>query len=245
MAKIIRSKRESTYAYYHKGILKKRIVVFIICLAGVTGAYFTYGISLLLCLSLFSLKRDRSYEKILDAGESGEMFTEMVLKKLPRSYYVVSDVVLERKNGTSQMDHVVVGRNGVFIVETKNHRGTITGNDEDVKVLQEKQLKGRKVKKTFYNPTKQVSGHVRTVRRMMEDTGYGGTAIIGIVFFSNPDAKVYLTSNIVPVFSARTKGAKRLRSYIKNRKSNGYLKPGEQKDLAELFSGKQEPNNFQ
>lgn len=39
-------------------------------------------------------------------------------------------MVLKTASGTTQIDHVVVSKFGVFAIETKNYRGEIYGNDD-------------------------------------------------------------------------------------------------------------------
>ena len=53
--------------------------------------------------------------------------------QLPDDYYVMDDVVLETTNGTTQIDHIVVSKYGLFAIETKNYRGEIYGNDNSQK----------------------------------------------------------------------------------------------------------------
>lgn len=236
MAKIIHSKGKSTYDTYRRRGQKRRFFLYLLALLGVVGAYFTYGISLVLCISLLFLKKDDAYDKILASGEAGEKATENVLRKLPRSYYVIGDVTIEKPTGKSQLDHLVIGPNGVFVVETKNHKGIISGDDSDVKVLQQKQVRGMWQDSRFLNPTKQVTTHMRAVRNFMERVGYKGVPVSGAVFFANPEAKVRIYSEEMPVFSAKKGGARKLRRYIRKKGQKGYLDAGERKDLANRFA---------
>ena len=52
---------------------------------------------------------------------------------LPSEYYVMDDVVLNTVRGTTQIDHIVISKYGVFVIETKNYRGIIYGNDDSKK----------------------------------------------------------------------------------------------------------------
>ena len=53
----------------------------------------------------------------------GEERVHNILMQLPDEYYLIDDVVLETGKGTTQIDHVVVSKYGVFEIEAKNYRG--------------------------------------------------------------------------------------------------------------------------
>ena len=62
-------------------------------------------------------------------GKEGENRVHNILLQLPDDYVIIDDVVLRTDRGTTQIDHVVVSRYGVFAIETKNYRGEIYGDD--------------------------------------------------------------------------------------------------------------------
>ena len=62
--------------------------------------------------------------KIWRSGAKGEENVAKCLKHLGDRYHVFHDVMLQGKRG--DIDHVVVGSNGVFVIETKNNNGTIS-----------------------------------------------------------------------------------------------------------------------
>ena len=72
------------------------------------------------------------------------------------SYRLINDVTLSTEHGTTQIDHIVVSRNGIFVIETKNLRGKIFGSNSDYKWTQ----KIGKSTYKFYSPLKQNSKHL-------------------------------------------------------------------------------------
>lgn len=66
-------------------------------------------------------------------------------------YRVVDDVTLPTRNGTTQIDHLVVSPHGVFVIETKNVSGWIFGREEQ---QQWTQVLYRR-KSRFFNPIRQ------------------------------------------------------------------------------------------
>ncbi len=57
-----------------------------------------------------------------------------VAKKLaslpPEEYITLNDLMLPTSYGTTQIDHVVLSTHGVYVIETKNYSGIITGNEK-------------------------------------------------------------------------------------------------------------------
>jgi len=66
-------------------------------------------------------------------------------------YHRVHDVIISTRNGTTQIDHILISEYGVFIVETKNIQGWVFGSDKSTKWTQT--LAGKKY--PFQNPLRQ------------------------------------------------------------------------------------------
>ena len=82
------------------------------------------------------------------------------LKK--KEFIVINDLLLPTANGkTSQVDHVVISTRGIFVIETKNHAGRITGSEQAQYWQQHLSSQSR----SFYNPILQNRSHLRAVRR--------------------------------------------------------------------------------
>ena len=47
-----------------------------------------------------------------------------------KSYHTFHNIILKSRNGTVQIDHLIVSVYGLFIVETKNKRGWIFGHKD-------------------------------------------------------------------------------------------------------------------
>ena len=103
------------------------------------------------------------YKKIL--GWFGEHWTKKSLHELPReSYKVINNLLIEVDGRTSQIDHVVVSRYGVFCIETKQYNGFITGNKYD-----DKWVRHAGNKKYYYsNPIKQNYGHIKQLAKLLD-----------------------------------------------------------------------------
>ncbi|MGM9645944.1 MAG: NERD domain-containing protein [Eubacteriales bacterium] len=97
-------------------------------------------------------------------GVLGEIVIKITIGKTkPGKQYVINDLMITAEDGkSSQIDHVLINKNGVFVIETKNYSGRIYGS--------EKQLEWTQVfnyghtKNKFYNPLKQNATHIYRIR---------------------------------------------------------------------------------
>ncbi len=125
-------------------------------------------------------------------GKEGELHVHNILAQLPEEYTVLDDVVLKTNSGTTQIDHVVVSRYGVFAIETKNYRGDIYGNDDrqqwtqvivtDVTYMKKWYKTYTYVTKNrFYNPVKQSLAHTYAIKKALKD--WPNLKVVPIVVF--------------------------------------------------------------
>jgi hypothetical protein len=82
----------------------------------------------------------------------------------PPDYHLMNHVTLRLKDGTTQVDHVLVSRFGVFVIETKDHKGWIFANAKQANWTQVL----FKVKFKFQNPILQNFRHVRAVQDLLD-----------------------------------------------------------------------------
>jgi hypothetical protein len=111
---------------------------------------------------------------------SGEALVSRVLLShfSPPDYHLMNHVTLRMEDGTTQVDHILVSRFGVFVIETKDHRGWIFANAANAtwtQVLFRWRFK-------FQNPIFQNMRHVRAVQGLLEFLPLG--AVKSIVVFS-------------------------------------------------------------
>jgi hypothetical protein len=93
-------------------------------------------------------------------------------------YHVMNHVTLQLKNGTTQIDHILVSRFGVFVIETKCYKGWIFGDAKQTnwtQVLFHYRFK-------FQNPLFQNSRHVRAVQTLLDFLP--PTAVKSVVVFA-------------------------------------------------------------
>jgi hypothetical protein len=133
------------------------------------------------------------YNSAKQKGKRGEMRVFSILMQLPDEYTILNDLVFRTDKGTTQIDHVVVSKYGVFAIETKNYRGEIYGDDkrqEWTQLIVTEVTYAKKWWKTytyvtknhFYNPVKQSIGHAYRIKELLSDFPY--LKIVPIVVFT-------------------------------------------------------------
>lgn len=113
-------------------------------------------------------------------GKVGEKVVSVKLGRLPKDRYIVmDDLTIPTANGSTQIDHLIVSVYGIFVIETKNYKGWIYGDEYGEYWTQN--IYGNK--NELYNPVLQNAGHVRAVRRVLKE--FEPLTIIPIVAFSD------------------------------------------------------------
>ena len=109
-------------------------------------------------------------------GKSGEHGAKEMLNELPKDEYrVLNDIMIFSNGETHQIDHVVVSIYGVFVIETKQYNGYITGGKYDKHWIRHV---GRN--EIYYtNPIRQNMGHVKTICQLLN---LDETKVFNIVF---------------------------------------------------------------
>jgi len=111
-------------------------------------------------------------------GLSGELRVQAVTDQRlnGRTYRSLHDLTLPTPDGTTQIDHVIVSKFGVFVIETKNLTGWIFGDERSRKWTQSIYRK----RYQFMNPLRQNYKHVKTVEKLL---GLGPWCLHSVVVF--------------------------------------------------------------
>lgn len=118
------------------------------------------------------------YKKFI--GFMGEFWVRKELKQLPKDKYIVlNDLFLKSNDGsTHQIDHLVISTFGLFVIETKNYNGLITGKS----YYDELTLYLGKNKYKVYNPLHQNYGHIKCLEEILN---IDESKFYNVVSFSN------------------------------------------------------------
>lgn len=112
-------------------------------------------------------------------GAIGEWKTKTAGKiGLPdHTYQHYHDLVIPSGRGTTQIDHIILSKHGVFVIETKHYTGWIFGSPQQAKWTQ----KIYKETFRFQNPLRQNYKHTKAVAALLN---FPDTSVHSIIVFS-------------------------------------------------------------
>ena len=102
------------------------VFCFAVALVGILGTYFInlplVGL-LATAVAITAFKKNVRRWGNWFVGKRGELAVTEALKSLPGDYILLNDLTLP--NGRGNVDHLVIGPNGLFVIETKNYSGYV------------------------------------------------------------------------------------------------------------------------
>jgi hypothetical protein len=114
----------------------------------------------------------------------------MTFKLDPKEYTIFNNLIIKDSRGQTQIDHVIVSKYGIFVIEVKNYNGWIFGNENDEYWTQVVFKKKNK----FQNPLRQ---NYRHFMALSEYLGLG-KEFFHIVFFpGDVEFKTDLPANVI------------------------------------------------
>lgn len=125
-------------------------------------------------------------------GIVGEFIVNLSIKIFldKEQYHLIKNVTLPTEDGSTQIDHIIVSKYGVFVVETKNMKGWIFGSPNQKTWTQ----KIYKHTSKFQNPLHQNYKHTKTLESLL---GLNDQQIYSvIVFIGNSTFKTNMPENV-------------------------------------------------
>lgn len=126
-------------------------------------------------------------KRSLTSGQRGEQEVAFALQWLPEEYVVLNDIQISAPGlEIQQLDHVVVGPQGVFHIETKNYNGAVIISSEGQWMLLRPGETGL-VKEGIDSPLAQVKRHEMVLRHILGRLPGGKEVpVISLVVLSHP-----------------------------------------------------------
>lgn len=113
-------------------------------------------------------------------GYFGEKKSSAMLLLLNKNdYHIFNNIILKTCWGTTQIDHIVVSQYGIFVIETKNYKGIITGGANSGNWTQN--IWGNKY--SLSNPIRQNNGHIIALKELLPN--YASNHFVSIIAFSS------------------------------------------------------------
>ena len=112
----------------------------------------------------------------------------------PPDYHLMNHVTLQMNDGTTQVDHILVSRFGVFVIETKDYKGWVFANANQANWTQV--LFKRKFR--FQNPIFQNLRHVRAVQGLLDFLPPGAVKSV-VVFTGEAEFKTEIPQGVFTI----------------------------------------------
>jgi len=96
-----------------------------------------------------------------EKGEYGEWLTEYALKSIEGYRFILRNVYIPYRNGTSELDLILLHEKGIYVFESKDYSGWIFGSADNQYWTQ---VFNKNSKYKFYNPIKQNKTHIKAIR---------------------------------------------------------------------------------
>jgi hypothetical protein len=152
----------------------------------VVGGLFLFGIKLLEKKGRATLK----HAKQAECGAIAEEKTGAIIEGLPEGNFIIHDL----DTGRGNIDHILIGPKGVFTLEVKSHRGTVTF--ENGSLLRD----GKPFEKDFL---KQAWAECLAVRGILAKWDIKEPNAEPLIVFSNAFVKVRSKANGVSVINLK------------------------------------------
>lgn len=113
-------------------------------------------------------------------GKIGEFHINFLLKRFldNEDFHLLKNITIPCKSGTTQIDHILISKYGIFVVETKNYKGWIFGSEKQktwTQVIYKKSYK-------FQNPLHQNYKHLKCLEDIL---GISDHYFFSVIIFSN------------------------------------------------------------
>lgn len=132
--------------------------------------------------------------KTKKSGSLGEKLVANFLNRFAktRGYKVINDIYLPLYDKTTQVDHILITYYGLFVIETKNYKGSvyvdpsqkewthIVGND----------------KNDMYNPILQNKTHIDCIRHIISKANIYNVKIENIVVFTDKKCELFVPKGL-------------------------------------------------
>lgn len=132
-----------------------------------------------------------AFDRTRESGMEGEEAVLGALMALPNDYYLFNQVLVPNprsRTGFTEIDAIVVGPTGVFVVETKNNRGVIhgAGEREASWPVEKVGRGGTPYWSRMRNPVRQAKGQAVVLGRWLREQGIS-VWVQPVVVLAHPD----------------------------------------------------------
>lgn len=124
-------------------------------------------ISVIIIIVVITIIIKQANQKSQKGSNNAEIKVSNYLgKSIIDEKYMLNNLVIFINNSSTEIDHVLISKKGVFVIETKGHMGHIYGSEDDFNWSQI--LSYGKTKNKIYNPIKQNNTHIDFLKTILK-----------------------------------------------------------------------------
>jgi hypothetical protein len=184
----------------------------------------------------------------LRAGLRGQNRTVDILTVLDDDYYLLNNLKLPGR--ADDVDHLVVGPNGIFALETKNHRGHIYCRDGQWYQAKVSRKGRQQPEEPIRDPTQQLKRNVDYLRGCINNTDRKLSRrtrlwIEGAAVFTHPSVRVELESQVEDALPFPAIHVQELPAYIVRHTPRRPYSKGDVRRIVSMFAHLQAPSSRQ
>jgi len=238
--KILKERSQNIYVWRNIHLNKGRIIIFLILFILALMLfimnrvpYASIGLVMILLsyvLGIYAYRRYITWK----SGSEGETLVINTLRELDDSYRMINGIVIPPNRGDT--DHIIIGKNGIFVIEAKNYSGEIYC-DSDVWSRYKIGRAGRAYELEIGSPSNQVKRNSKVLKDFIlehqNEIFYNNAPHIwvhGIVVFTDKNAVLKLKNPTVPVVRLDD-----LCNFIKEQKSEFQLSEKEIGNMCDVI----------
>lgn len=183
--------RRKAKSYRNKSVLFILFGIILFFGVAINGLFIVLSI-ILFIIGLYLWKKQTTW----NIGADGEESVIQVLQNLDSSFKIVNDIMLP---GDSQnIDHIVIGPNGIFVIETKNHNGIIKCNNDEWS-REKVGRRGTVYDASIGNPSKQAKRNAVMLKKWLESENIVVDYIDAVVVFTHEDVELDVNNPTIKV----------------------------------------------
>lgn len=112
------------------------------------------------------------YNPRIDPGANGEFKTFITLKDLPGYNKILINCYIPKKNNnTTEIDIIIINETGIFVIESKNYKGYISGSESSTFWYQSLYTNSGRKSFRLYNPLLQNKNHMIHLEEYLNKLG--------------------------------------------------------------------------
>jgi len=158
----------------------------------------------LMVLLIYKFRRELRRSRIRHFGDRAEEQVSSYIREMFPDAVLFNDLFLKTPFGITQIDHVLLCKWGIYVIETKSHNGRINVNRKEwVQIYGEKVIR-------FHSPLLQNETHCKALEALLnQNRAFRGQKVHGVVVFTSK--KVHFSKRISQVIRLEELGG-----YVKN-----------------------------